>query len=228
MGFLQIITFATDRFEELTALEHQWSHDTEGRRTAVGARVYADRDHPGHYVALDWFDSYESAMVNSGLPETDAFARNAMALAGDTAVFRNLEPASDPWCAGEEGLRASLETSTVAARTFADDVVLDMLVPHGRVRTSGIAALEQALRAEAPGRDIELWELRQTFDGFVVEYGYRTHSTPSLVAGTMIATLRDGRIARLALTCAGNWSAETEARVLAETGPLGAREAVVR
>jgi len=42
MGFLQIITFHTDR------------------------------NTPGRYVALDWFGSYESAMVNSHLPETSA------------------------------------------------------------------------------------------------------------------------------------------------------------
>ncbi len=39
----------------------------------------------------------------------------------------------------------------------------------------------------------------------------------------MLATLRDGLIARLAITCAGNWSAETEAGVVAETGALGPR-----
>jgi hypothetical protein len=39
----------------------------------------------------------------------------------------------------------------------------------------------------------------------------------------MLVTLEDGRIQRLAITCAGNWSAETEARVLEETGALGPR-----
>ncbi len=39
----------------------------------------------------------------------------------------------------------------------------------------------------------------------------------------MLVSLQDGLIRRVALTCAGNWSAETEAQVVAETGPLGAR-----
>ena len=224
MSFLQVITFATDRFDEFVALEHEWSEGTAGRRTNVGAQVFADRDRPGHYVALDWFDSYESAMVNSQLPATDAFARQASELATEGPEFRNLEPVTAPWNAGEAELRTTLETSTPAPHTFADDVDLDILVPHGRMRSTGTDALEESLRAEAPGRDIEVWNSRATADGFVVEYAYRTHgATPSLAAGIMMATLKDGLVQRLAITCAGNWSAETEAQVVEETGALGPR-----
>lgn len=223
MTFLQIITFTTDRFDEFHAREQQWVRDSAGKRTSVGGQLYADRGRPGHYVALDWFDSYESAMVNSRLPQTDSFAQEAMALATGDVTFHNLEPATPEWNNCEDGLRSSLETSTAADDTFAEDVDLDLLVPHGRMRDQGIAGLERALRDEASGRDIELWNAHATFDGFVVEYAYRTHGTPSLAAGILLATLRDGRIARLAITCAGNWSAETEARVVEETGALGPR-----
>ena len=223
MSFLQIITFATDRFDEFVALEHAWSEETAGRRTNVGAQVFADRDRPGHYVALDWFDSHESAMVNSHLPATDAFARRAAELATEGPDFWNLEPVTAAWSAGEAEVRATLESSTVAPHTFADDVDLDILVPHGRMRFTGCGALEESLRAEAPGRDIEVWNSRATADGFVVEYAYRTHGNPSLAAGIMVATLKDGLVQRLAITCAGNWSAETEAQVVEETGALGPR-----
>jgi hypothetical protein len=223
MGFLQVITFSTDRIDEFIQREHQWVVDSTGKRTSVGGQLWGDRDHPGRYVALDWFDSYESAMVNSHLPETDSFAHDAMALATGEVVFHNLEPVLPEWNSGEDALRTALETSTAVPGLFADDVDLDILVPHGRMRSTGAAALEEALRAEAPGRDIELWRSHATFDGFVVEYAYRTHGTPSLAAGVMLVTLKDGRIQRLAITCAGNWSAETEARVLEETGALGPR-----
>ncbi len=227
MTFLQIITFTTDRIEEFHARERRWVRDSAGKRTGVGGQLYADRDQPGRYVALDWFDDYESAMRNSHLPETDAFAREAMALSTGDVVFSNLEPATPAWNAGEDELRATLETSTVADHTFADDVDLDILVPHGRMRSNGIARLERALRDEAPGRDIERWQSQATFEGFVVEYAYRTHGTPSLVAGLMLATLREGKIQRLSITCSGNWDAATEARVVEETGALGARQAEV-
>ena len=60
----------------------------------------------------------------------------------------------------------------------------------------------------------------------MVEYAYRTHGTAvDLAAGIMLVTLRDGLVQRLAITCAGNWSAETEARVVEETGALGPRAA---
>ena len=209
MSFLQIITFATDRFDEFVALEHAWSEETAGRRTNVGAQVFADRDRPGHYVALDWFDSHESAMVNSHLPATDAFARRAAELATEGPDFWNLEPVTAAWNACEAEVRATLESSTVAPHTFADDVDLDALVPHGRMRVTG--------------RDIEVWNSRATADGFVVEYAYRTHGNPSLAAGIMVATLKDGLVQRLAITCAGNWSAETQAQVVEETGALGPR-----
>jgi hypothetical protein len=221
MTFLQIISFSTDRFEEFVELEHQWVADTAGKRTGVGGRLYADRDQPGHYVALDWFDSYDSAMTNSHLPETDAFAQKAMALSTGPVVFSNLEPAGPEWNSQEDTLRRTLETSTVTDGTFAEDVDVDVLVPHGRMRSTGIESLGESLREEAPGRDIELWRSHATFDGFVVEYAYRTHGTPSLAAGIMLVTLRDGLVQRLLITCAGNWSAETEATVLAGTGALG-------
>ncbi len=225
MGFLQVITFDTDRLDEFVGLERDWARATAGRRTLVGTQLFADRDHAGRYVALDWFDSYESAMVNSALPETDALARQAAGLSTGLLEFKNLEPLSPARSEGEEGVRRSLETSTAAPDTFADDVDLDMLVPHGRVRTSGLAGLLDSLRAEAPGRDIEYWQASPTPTGFAVEYAYRTHGNQStLAAGIMLVTLRDGLVSRLAITCAGSWSAETEARVVEETGTLGPRE----
>jgi hypothetical protein len=225
MGFLQIISFDTDRFDEFVEHEKKWFADTAGRRTSVSTQVYADRDRPGHYVALDWFDSYESAMVNSALPETTALAEVGMSLASGPVEFSNLEPCLPAVAAGEQALRTTLETSTVLPDVFADDVDLDILVPHGRMRSTGLAALEESLRAEAPARDLEHWEMRTTVDGFVAEYAYRTRGVdqPTVAAGILIATVTSGRISRLSLTCAGNWTPETEAEVLAGTGSLGAR-----
>jgi hypothetical protein len=225
MGFLQIVSFTTDRIDAFHAEEGNWYEDTAGRRTLVASQLYADRNDPRAYVTLNWFDSHESAMVNSALPETDALAARARDLATDVR-FYDLEPAGFAWMAGEEGLRTTLETSTVAPHTFAEDLDLDMLVPHGRTRVFGTAGFDEGLRAEAPARDIEHWVSRPIPDGFVVEYAYRTRGVaePTLSAGHLIATVKDGLIIRLSLSCAGNWTAETEAQVVAETGSFGARE----
>ena len=60
-----------------------------------------------------------------------------MALSTGDVVFHNLEPAMEAFIQGEPELRQALETNEVAEHAFADDVVLDMIVPHGRVVTTG-------------------------------------------------------------------------------------------
>ncbi|MEO7351175.1 MAG: hypothetical protein ABIW17_04675 [Marmoricola sp.] len=225
MGFLQIIDFHTDQFEEFTQLEHQWIEESAGARTSTGGQLYADRDNPGHYVALDWFTDFDSAMVNSHLPATSSFAEKATALSTGEVVFHNLEPAMEVFIQGEPELRRALETNDLVKDAFADEVVLDMIVPHGRVVTTGLDALGTLIREETPARRLEVWDAQPTPTGFVVEYAYRTlDDADSLAVGTIIAKIHEGRIARLFITCGGNWDAETQRQVRESTGePVGSR-----
>src|SRR3954471_17012355 len=224
MGFLQIIDFHTDHYDEFVRLERQWVTDTDGQRTAVGGQLYVDRDDPTHYVALDWFTDYDSAMVNSALPGTSAFAEKATALSTADVTFHNLEPADiEVFIQGEPELRCALETSTLTRHAFSDDVEVDMIVPHGRVRTRGVDALEAGLKEESAGRTLTVWDVQATMTGFVVEYAYRTHDEDdSAAVGSVIAHVHEGRIDRLFITCGGNWNLETQERVRRETGELGA------
>ena len=70
---------------------------TSGRRPprASGplgeAPSVADRDNPGRYSIIVFFDSYEDAMKNSALPETDALAEKTAALADGPPTFVNLD-----------------------------------------------------------------------------------------------------------------------------------------
>ena len=80
-------------------------------------------------------------MVNSALPATAEFARQARELSTSEVTFHNLEPAMEVFVQGEPELRRAFETNDLVARAFADDVVLDMVVPHGRVVTRGLDAL---------------------------------------------------------------------------------------
>jgi quinol monooxygenase YgiN len=219
--FLQIIDFHTDQFEEFRELEHQWVKDSAGERTYTGGQLFADRETPGHYVALDWFTDYDSAMVNSDLPATSQFAEKAMALSTGEVVFHNLEPAMEVFIQGEPELRHAFETNDPGTRVFADEVVLDMIVPHGRVVTTGLDALVAVMREETSARRLEVWDAQPTPTGFVVEYAYRTlDEADTLAVGTVIAKVHEGRIARLFLTCGGNWDAETQRRVRESTGEL--------
>jgi hypothetical protein len=116
-----------------------------------------------------------------------------------------------------------LETNDLGANVFTDGVVLDMIVPHGRVVTTGLDALAALMREETPARRIEVWDAQPTPTGFVVEYAYRTlDDADSVAVGSVIAKVHEGRIARLFLTCGGNWDAETQRRVRETTGDLAA------
>lgn len=95
MSFVQIIDLHTDRYEEIDALEAEWRAATEGRRTLQRAVVTRDRNDADHYVVLAFFDSYESAMENSALPETSAFGQKQSALVDRPITFTDLDVIDD-------------------------------------------------------------------------------------------------------------------------------------
>lgn len=217
MSFVQLVSFHTDRIDEVTARERQWLADTDGKRTLLAGRLWVDRHDPRHYVSENVFASYESAMVNSALPETDAAARDCMTLSDEEVSFTDLElveEADDRIRLAEAG-RATFETSTPDSSAFTDDVITDLMFPHYLARSHGTEALTAGLREEAPRRTVDRWDVVPTDTGFVVEYAYRTGGSDvsTLSVGVILATVTGGRISRLLITCAGSWDAEAEARI---------------
>jgi quinol monooxygenase YgiN len=95
MAFIQVIEVVTIRIDEARALGEEWEQATEGKRTARRRILVRDRDNPNRYLAIVFFDSYESAMENSRLPETQAAAEKWAALADEPLAFRNLEVIED-------------------------------------------------------------------------------------------------------------------------------------
>ena len=95
MSFVQIIEQRTKRFDELKALSDQWFEATEGTRTARRGIVTRDRNDPDRYLTIVFFDSYESAMENSNLPETSAFVEKQMALLDAPPTFFDLDIIDD-------------------------------------------------------------------------------------------------------------------------------------
>ena len=90
-GFVQIIEFRTSRIKEIEELGRP--SRTEGSTTPTFRSIVAtaDRDHPGTYFTIVEFDSFDSAMENSGRPETSEFAAKMAALCDGPVIFRNLE-----------------------------------------------------------------------------------------------------------------------------------------
>jgi quinol monooxygenase YgiN len=91
MAFVQIIEMRTTRVDELTALEEEWEKATEGKRTLRRSIVTRDRKDPNRYLVLAFFDDYESAMVNSNLPETNEFGRKQAELLDGPMAFTDLD-----------------------------------------------------------------------------------------------------------------------------------------
>lgn len=91
MAFIQIVEFKTDDIDGINALWDSWEADTEGTRTASRAYQCSDRDNPGTYCQVVVFDSYEDAMKNSELPETQEAAGKMAELVGGQISFRNLD-----------------------------------------------------------------------------------------------------------------------------------------
>jgi quinol monooxygenase YgiN len=91
MAFVQIVEMRTKDSEQLQALGEEYFAATEGRRTVRRSVVTRDRNDPDRYLILAFFDSYESAMENSNLPETAAFAEKQMALLEGPPSFNDLD-----------------------------------------------------------------------------------------------------------------------------------------
>ena len=91
MTFVQLIECRTDRFDEVNRLMDAWVEQTRGKRTATHAVVGRDRSDASHIVEIVEFPSYEEAMRNSKLPETDRIFREMVALCAEEPTFTDLD-----------------------------------------------------------------------------------------------------------------------------------------
>jgi hypothetical protein len=94
MAFIQVVEFTTDDYDAVRRVDEGWMAATEGKRTATRQIVTRDRNNQNRYLVFVFFDSYESAMTNSELPETRQFAeqyRDATA----SVAFHDLDVVSD-------------------------------------------------------------------------------------------------------------------------------------
>jgi hypothetical protein len=95
MGFVQIIDFRSQQIDKMQAVADEWERAATGKRLARRRVLCADRDNPGRYVNVVFFDSYEEAMENSSLPETDEFSKRMMGFAEGPPTFSNLDVLED-------------------------------------------------------------------------------------------------------------------------------------
>ncbi|MFI7500403.1 ester cyclase [Streptomyces sp. NPDC049687] len=95
MTFVQLIDCRTSRFDEMNRLMDTWVEQTKGKRTATHAVVGKDRSDASHFIEIVEFPSYEEAMRNSNLPETDKIFRDLVALCDEMPTFTDLDVVRD-------------------------------------------------------------------------------------------------------------------------------------
>ncbi|MGP4113171.1 ester cyclase [Streptomyces sp. 4N509B] len=111
MSFVQIIDCTTHRVEELNRLMDDWVVATQGKRTATHTIVGQDRSDPYHVVEIVEFPSYEEAMANSRLPETDLIYQDMVKLCDAPPRFTDLDVVRDD------------QLNKTAARRFFEELV---------------------------------------------------------------------------------------------------------
>jgi hypothetical protein len=95
MGFVQIIEFNTTKIDEVRKVGEAWEAAAGSAGKARRRVMCEDRDTPGRYANIVFFDSYEEAMENSNLPTTQEFSQKMMALADGPPTFHNLDIVDD-------------------------------------------------------------------------------------------------------------------------------------
>ena len=95
MKFMQVIEYRTSQFDEVNKLVEAWLAQTEGKRTVAQGFTGRDREEPDKYVDIIVFPSYEEAMRNSDLPETQALAGKMVSLCDGEVTFHNLDVVRD-------------------------------------------------------------------------------------------------------------------------------------
>lgn len=95
MGFVQIIEFRTSKADEVRKVGDEWEAAAGADSKARRRVLCEDRDNPGRYFNIVFFDSYESAMENSNLPMTQEFSKKMMALSDGPSTFYNLDIIDD-------------------------------------------------------------------------------------------------------------------------------------
>lgn len=91
MTFVQIVEMRSKNFEELSAIGDEFFAATDGKRTLERSYLGRDCNDPDRYFLLAFFDSYESAMENSQLPETTALAEKQTPLLEGPPTFVDLD-----------------------------------------------------------------------------------------------------------------------------------------
>lgn len=89
--FVQVVEFETKQSDECRRLIEEYRAATAGRSTVRRGMLSKDRDQADRCISIVEFDSYEDAMRNSEMPETQKLAEQLGALSSSGPRFWNLD-----------------------------------------------------------------------------------------------------------------------------------------
>ncbi|MER6071874.1 ester cyclase [Streptomyces sp. NPDC001817] len=147
MTFVQLIECRTSRLDEMNRLMDDWVEQTRGKRTATHALVGKDRSDAAHIVEVVEFPSYEEAMRNSNLPETDKIFHDMVALCDEMPTFIDLDVVRDERPAEDTVRRFFAALATPGELPPLNDLLDEDIHSHDPVNPQAAIGLDNA-RAE--------------------------------------------------------------------------------
>ncbi|MFI9613098.1 ester cyclase [Streptomyces sp. NPDC052023] len=159
MTFVQVIDCKTSRFQELDRLMDAWVEQTKGKRTATHSLIGKDRTDASHFIEIVEFPSYEEAMRNSTLPETDRIFREMVALCDEAPRFTDLDVVRDEQLSSTTVRRFFALASEAGELPPLDEVMVEHHQHHDPANVEDVVGMDHVRR-----------ELRVWRDGFDFEF----------------------------------------------------------
>ncbi|KUJ70014.1 SnoaL-like polyketide cyclase [Streptomyces albus subsp. albus] len=144
MAFVQIMDCKTSRIDDMNRLMDQWVERTKGRRTATHNIIGKDRSDSSHYIEIIEFPSYEEAMKNSNLTETDETFQQIVALCDGMPTFTDLDVVRDEQLNKETARRFYQEVAVGGNLDLIDGLFAPDYLDHDIIKpedTTGSAAI---------------------------------------------------------------------------------------
>ncbi|APE23415.1 MULTISPECIES: ester cyclase [Streptomyces] len=151
MTFTQIIDFKTSRIDDMTRLMDRWIEQTQGKRTATHSVLGKDRADSSHLVEIVEFPSYDVAMRNSQLPETDRIFREMVALCDEMPTFTDLDVVRDEALYKANARRLLEMFATEEELALLDEVLAEGYHDHDPTNEQDVIGMD------AVRREVEMW-----------------------------------------------------------------------
>ncbi|MGP9019126.1 ester cyclase [Streptomyces sp. BR1] len=151
MTFAQIIDFKTERFSDLDQLMDQWIELTKGKRTASHNVIGKDRSDASHFVEIVEFPSYEEAMANSNLPETNRIFEEMVALCDGMPTFTDLDVVRNDQLNASTARRFFHEIATGGNLDAIDEVFARDYAGHDSIKEEDTVVGSDVLRDDVTG-----------------------------------------------------------------------------